>query len=115
MKYLVVLACITLTACSHFPCDQEKVSDVSSPNKQLTATVVKIGCGAITKDATWLTLHRTGEKYDRSDDIVLSVSQLHQLEIAWIDDTHLSVYCRCREDDVRLAISKKGDIHISYK
>jgi hypothetical protein len=51
------------------------------------ATVVYIGCGAIAKDATWVTLHRTGEKSDRSDDIVFSAVQQQRLDIAWADDS----------------------------
>ncbi len=52
------------------------------------ATVVYIGCGAIAKDATWVTLHRTGEKSDRSD-VALSFQRWQQqrLDIAWADDS----------------------------
>jgi len=69
----------------------------------------------MSKDATWVTLHRTGEKYDRSEDIVFTAVQQNRLEIAWIDDSHLSLYCRCRDEDVRLEVIKKGGINISYK
>ena len=111
---LILVCC--LAACGRFPCEEEKISDATSPNRQLTATVIWIGCGAIAKDATWLTLHRTGEKYDRSDDVVFSTVQQHSLEIKWVDDSHLSVDCRgCREDDVRLQVTKKGTITISYR
>jgi hypothetical protein len=110
-----IVCCLVLSACSHFPCEGEKGADTTSPNQQLTATVVYIGCGAIGKDATWVTLHRTGEKYDRSDDIVFSTVQQKSLEIAWKDDSHLSVYCRCRDEDVRFQVTKKGGIYISYK
>jgi hypothetical protein len=33
----------------------------------------------------------------------------------WIDDSHLSVYCRCRDEDVLFQVTKKGGINISYK
>src|SRR6266851_9768294 len=111
-KMLVcIVCCLTLAACSHFPCEGEKGVETTSPNHQLTATVVYIGCGAISKDATWVTLHRTGEKYDRSEDIVFSTVQQKSLEIAWKDDS----YCRCRDEDVRFQVTKKGGIYISYK
>jgi hypothetical protein len=115
-KMLVgIVSCLALSACSHFPCEGEKGTEATSPNHQLTATVVHISCGAISKDATWLTLHRTGEKYDRSEDIVFTAVQQSQLEIAWLDDLHLSVFCRCRDEDVRFQVIKKGGINISYK
>ena len=115
-KMLVsIVCCLTLSACSHFPCESEKGAEATSPNHQLTATVVNVGCGAMSKDATWGTLHRTGEKYDRSEDIVFTAVQQNRLEIAWIDDSHLSLYCRCRDEDVRLEVIKKGGINISYK
>jgi len=88
---------------------------MASPSHQLTATVVRVGCGAMVKDATWVTLHRTGEKYDRTDDVVLTVVQQRQIGIAWTDDSHLSIDCRCSDDDVRLRVTKKGGITISYK
>jgi hypothetical protein len=56
-----------------------------------------------------VTLHRTGEKYDRSDDVVFTAMQQNRLEIAWIDDSHLSVFCQ------RFQVIKKGGINISYK
>jgi hypothetical protein len=110
-----IVCCLVLSACSHFPCETEKGADTTSPNHQLTATVVYVGCGAISKDATRVTLHRTGEKYDRSDDIIFAAVQQNRLEIAWIDDSHLSVYCRCRDEDVRFQVTKKGGVNISYK
>jgi hypothetical protein len=118
MQKLVVsiICCFLLSACSpHFPCEAEKGIETTSPNHQLTATVVYIGCGAMSKDATWVTLHRTGDKYDRSEDLVFTATQQNRLEIAWIDDAHLSVFCRCREDDVRFQVIKKSGINISYK
>ena len=110
-----LICCLVLSACSHFPCEAEKGTDTTSPNHQLTATVVYIGCGAIGKDATWVTLHRTGEKYDRSDDIVFEAVQQNRLDIAWIDDAHLSVYCHCRGEDVGFQVTKKSGVNISYK
>jgi len=104
-----------LSACSRFPCEGEKVSDQASPNRQLTATLVHIGCGAMGKDATWVTLHRPGEKYDRSDDIIFSTAQENRVDVEWKDDSHLSLYCRCRDEDVRLQVIKKGGISILYK
>ena len=117
MKSLVSIACcLVLSACSrHFPCEGEKGTEATSPNHQLTATVVYIGCGAMSKDATWVTLHSTGGKYDRSDDIVFTAVQKNRLEIAWIDDSHLSLSCRCSDEDVRFQVIKKGGITISYK
>jgi hypothetical protein len=116
LKMLVcIVSCLALSACSHFPCEGEKGAEATSPNHQLTATVVYIGCGAISKDATWITLHRTGEKYDRSEDIVFTAVQQSRLEIAWLDDSHLSVFCHCRDEDVRFQVIKKGGINISYK
>jgi hypothetical protein len=56
------LVCALLSACS--PCYHEKESEMASPSHQLTATVVRVGCGAMAKDATWVTLYRTGEKND---------------------------------------------------
>lgn len=112
-QILPILCCLILFACS--PCDKEKGIEVVSPNHQLTATVVYVGCGAIAKDATWVTLHRTGEKYDRSDDLVFTAVQQQQLEVAWSDDSHLAVYCHCRDEDVRFQVTKKGGITISYK
>jgi hypothetical protein len=113
-KSLATIACcLALSACS--PCDREKGKDSTSPNHQLTATVIYTGCGAIAKDSTWVTLHRTGEKYDRSDGIVFTAVQQYPLEIAWTDDSHLSVYCRCRDEDVRFQVTKKGGVSISYK
>jgi len=114
-KILVIVCCLALSACSHFPCEGEKGSEATSPNHQLAATVVYIGCGAIGKDATWVTLHRAGEKYDRSDDIVFTAVQRNRIEIAWIDDSHLSVFCRCRDEDTRFQVIKKAGINISYK
>ena len=115
-KSLVLwVCCLLFLGCSHFPCEGEKGAETISPNQKLTATVVRIGCGAIGKDATWVTLHRTGERYDRSDDIVVTVVQQARLELAWIDDSHLSVYCRCRDEDVRFQVTKKSGINISYK
>ena len=114
-KLLVCLCLLVLSGCSHFPCDGEKGAEATSPNHQLTATAVYIGCGALSKDATWVTLHRTGEKYDRSEDIVFTAVQQNRLEITWIDDSHLSVFCRCRDEDVRFQVAKKGGIEISYK
>jgi hypothetical protein len=113
--FVCIVCCLTLSACSHFPCEGEKGAEATSPNHQLTATVVHIGCGAISKDATWVTLHRTGEKYDRSEDIVFTAVQQNRLEITWLDDSHLSVFCRCRDEDVRFQVIKKGGISISYK
>ena len=110
-----VMALSVLTGCSHFPCDAEKVSDTASPNHQLTATVVQIGCGAMAKDATWVTVHRTGEKHDRQDDIVFSVVEQRPIEVSWGDDSHLNLFCRCRDEDVHLQVIKKGGISISYK
>jgi hypothetical protein len=81
----------------------------------MTATVVYVGCGAIAKDATWVTLHRTGEKYDRSDDLVFTTVQQQRLEIAWADDSHLTVACHCRNDDIRFQITKTSGITISYR
>src|SRR5258706_15692926 len=73
-----IICCLALSGCSHFPCEGEKGPDRPSPNHQLTATVVYIGCGAISKDGTWVTLHRTGEKHDRSDDIVFTADPKNQ-------------------------------------
>ena len=112
---LSLTCCLVLAACSNFPCEGEKEAEATSPNHQLTATVVYIGCGAISKDATWVTLHRTGEKHDRSEDIVLTAVQRNQVELAWKDDSHLSVFCRCSDGDVRFQVVKKGGINISYK
>ena len=109
----LLLVCALLSACS--PCDYEKASEAVSPSHQLTATVVRVGCGAVAKDATWVTLHRTGEKYDRADDLVLSVVQQQQIQIAWTDDSHLSIDCRCGDNDVRLRVTKKGGVTITYK
>jgi len=67
------------------------------------------------KDATWVTLHRTGQKHDRSDDIVFTTVQEIPVEIEWKDDSHLSLYCRCRDEEVRFQVTKKGGISISYK
>jgi hypothetical protein len=110
---LPIFCCLVLSACS--PCDQEKGTEVVSPNNRLTATVVYLGCGAIAKDATWLTLHRTGDKYDRSDDLVFTAVQQQRLDVAWSADSHLVVYCHCRDEDVRFQVTKKGGITISYK
>ena len=112
-KALLLQMCLVLSACS--PCDKGKGTDVASPNHQLTATVVYIGCGALAKDATWVTLHRTDEKYDRSDDLVFTAVQQQKLEIAWIDDSHLSVFCHCRDDEIRFQVTKKGGITITYR
>ncbi len=112
---LCIVCCLLLSGCSHFPCEGEKISDTISPNHQLTATVVYIGCGAMGKDATWVTLHRTADKYDRSNDIVFSAVQQNRLEIEWKDDSHLSLYCRCRDEDVRFQVVKKSGVNISYK
>lgn len=84
-----MLCCLALSGCS--PCDRMKEAEVASPNHEMTATIVYVGCGAIAKDATWVTLHRTDEKYDRSDDLVFTAVQQQRLEIAWIDDSHLTV------------------------
>jgi hypothetical protein len=53
-------------------------------------------------------LHRTNEKYDRSDEIVFSAAERRPLEIELTDGTHLSVFCRCRDEDVRFQVTKKG-------
>src|SRR5260370_16487313 len=108
-----IVCCLVLSACSHFPCEGEKGADTTSPNQQLTATVVYIGCGAIGKDATWVTLHRTGEKYDRSDDIVFSTVQQKSLEIAWKDDSHLSVYGPSPDEDRPFQATTNALIYIS--
>ena len=107
------LCSIALSGCS--PCDNEKGAEVVSPNHQLTATVVHVGCGAMAKDATWITLHRTGEKFDRSDDLVFTTVQQQRLEIAWADDSHLLVTCHCRDDDIRFQVTKRSGITISYR
>ena len=91
------------------------MSDTTSPNHQLTATVVYMGCGAMGKDATWVTLHRTGQKFDDADEIVFTAAQRSRLEVEWKDDSHLSLFCQCREEDVRFQVIKKGGINISYK
>ncbi len=115
-KLLIVFVWLSaLTGCSHFPCDAHKVSDAASPNHRLTATVVQVGCGAMAKDATWVTVHRTGQKYDDSNDIVFSVREQRPMEVSWSDDRHLNLFCRCRDEDVHLQIVKRGDISISYK
>jgi hypothetical protein len=115
-RELFVVACIALlSACSHFPCDREKVSDTTSPNHQLTATLLYIECGAIGKDHTWVTLHETGKKYDRSNEIIFEAVQQNRVEIEWKDNSHLSIYCRCRDEDVRFQVIKKGVVTISYK
>jgi len=109
---LCCMALLVLSACSL--CDQERISDTTSPDGSLTATVVYIGCGAITKDATWVTLHRKGDKYDRSNEIVFSTVQQQQVDVSWKDASHLSIYCHCHDDDVRFQVTKKGNIKISY-
>ena len=75
---------------------------------------MRVGCGAVAKDATWVTLHRTGDKNDGADDLVFAVVQQQQIGIAWTDDSHL-IDCRCSDNDVRLRVTKKGRITISYK
>jgi hypothetical protein len=62
-----------------------------------------------------VTLHETAGKYDQKEDIVFTAVEKQLLEIAWIDDQHLSIYCRCRNDDIRLQVVKKGNINITYK
>lgn len=104
--------CLFFFSCS--PCDQEKGQEIISPNKALTASIVYVGCGAIAKDATWVTLHGTGDKYDRKEDIVFTAVQQQRLEVTWIDNQHLSIYCRCHQDDVRFQVIKKGNINITY-
>jgi len=64
--------CLIFSACFHFPCEAEKVSDSTSTNRQLTASVIWIECGAMGKDATWVTLHRTTDKPDRSQEVIFS-------------------------------------------
>ena|SRR4029077_3024724 len=70
------------------------ISAVSTEGRERTFFVY-IGCGAISNDATWVAVHRPGEKYDRCEDIVFTTLQRNQVKIAWIDDSHLSVSCRC--------------------
>jgi hypothetical protein len=67
------------------------------------------------KDATWVTVHRTGEKYDRQDDIVFLVPEQRPIEVSWSADNHLNLFCRCRDEDIHLQVVKKGEINISYK
>jgi hypothetical protein len=67
------------------------------------------------KDATGVTLHRTGRKYDRSDDVVFEVVQQTGVDIEWKDDAHLSVSCRCTDQDIRFQVTKKNGISIGYK
>jgi len=112
---MALISLSALTGCSRFPCDAERVSDTASPNLRLTATVVQIGCGAMGKDATWVTVHRTGGKYDRADDIVFTVREQRPIDVSWSDDNHLKLFCRCHDEDVHLQIVKRGDINISYK
>jgi hypothetical protein len=67
------------------------------------------------KDATWVTVHRTGDSFDRKEDMVLSVVQQNRVFMEWKDDSHLSLDCRCRDEDVRLQVIKKGGVSISYR
>jgi hypothetical protein len=115
-KFVGVIAyCALLTGCSGFLCAHDKGMEATSSDQAVTATVVHIGCGAITKDATWVTLHRTGDKYDRRDDIIFSAVQEHPVELKWLDDSHLSIDCHCSDTDVRFQVVKIGGTKVSYK
>jgi hypothetical protein len=107
--------CLLLSSCSRFICDHDKGAEATRPDGRLTASVVHVGCGATSKDATWVTLHRADDRYDRSDDIVLSVAKKSPVELRWIDDTHLSVICRCSDNDVIFQAVKFNGMNITYR
>jgi hypothetical protein len=89
--------------------------EAASSDQAVTATVVYIRCGATSKNATWVTLHRTGDKYDRRDDIIFSVVQQRPVELKWLDDSHLSIDCHCSDTDVRFQVIKIGGTQVAYK
>jgi hypothetical protein len=67
------------------------------------------------KDATWVTLHRAGQRFDDKDEMVFTAAQRNQVEVDWKDDSHLLLFCHCRDEDVRFQVIRKGGINISYK
>jgi hypothetical protein len=104
---------LAAVACSL--CDEEKISDTASPDGRLVASVLWYGCGAMAKDATWVTLHRAGDKANRSEEQIYVAIQEHAIEIRWLDDSHLSIHCRgCSDADVRFQVVKRGSVTISF-
>ena len=114
-RFGVIAYCALLTACSGFPCAHDKGMEATSSDQAVTATVVYIRCGAVAKDATWVTLHRTGDKFDRRDDMVFSAVQQRPIDLKWLDDSHLSIDCHCSDKDVRFQVVKIGGTNVSYK
>jgi hypothetical protein len=111
----IVVYCILLSGCSGFACSHDKGMESTSADQTVTASVVEISCGAPAKDATWVTLHRTGDKYDRHDDVIFSAAQQHPVELKWLDDSRLSIDCRCSEKEILFQVIKIGGTNIAYK
>ena len=116
LKSLGIIAyCILLTGCSGFGCNHDKGMESTSADQSVTASVVEISCRAPVKNATWVTLHRTGDKYDRHDDVIFSATQQHPVELKWVDDSHLAIYCHCSDKEILFQVIKIGGTNIAYK
>ena len=111
----IIAYCILLTACSGFACNHDKGMESTSADQTVTASVVEISCGASARDATWVTLHRTGDKYDRHDDVIFSATQQHPVELKWVDDSHLAIDCHCTDKQILFQVAKIGGTNIAYK
>ncbi len=51
--------------------------------------------------------HRSDEKYDRAEDVVLAVVGERKIRMEWMDDSHLFVDWGCNDGDVRFRLTNK--------
>lgn len=98
------------------PCADEVVSDTASPDGKITATVMIRDCGAITKSATWVTLHPPSKPYSDKDALILTARQEQHISISWLDNSHVVVEClTCRKEDLQFQAEAKGSVRVSFR
>lgn len=105
-----LVACVLLPACL---CSDEVVSEVTSPDGVLTATIVVRDCGATTDFTSIVNLHKRGEASDDKRGIVFVAKGRQRVFATWRNDKLLSITCEsCAPTEISYEASAWGDIEI---
>ena len=98
-------------------CREDQVVHSPAPSEKIVASTFVRDCGATTNYATWVTLHREDDKFNRSEDLVFVADGEHHVELKWSDDSHLAVSCpSCIDSQIfnEVVIKRKGTHFLQF-
>src|SRR4051812_14149604 len=106
-------SCSLLALMSCGLCGDQLRESVPSPGGKYSAIVYWRDCGATTRVATHVKLHRNN--WWGSEDIIWTTVDEHALLLTWHDDSHLKLDCpSCSPKDVYIAKQRFHDVNIAF-